>query len=546
MTPISKRRYGERRRNQVITTAVLHRHPGRRHPSVAGWPAAERWEEADLAAASRADDDLPETRFEAIPLRPRHSTSTRRTDAGPAAWAAVVLLGLGLLVGPSDAQITWLNPEDGEIMNVSSADGPPVGRPFFQFRHATETSDARGTVELNRLRVLYEVTDGVTVGVSTVHLAQTNGALEKRGFGDTQLTLKFHYQPWPEQPIRLGLRQSLSLPTGYDQELEGLAPFTSRRNDYAVQGLAQYVTPKFAGYLNPGLLLPGGDVDSYVTGGLGLAYALPLGLDLRGEYYTRWSMVTHDFESDIFVGGRKNLLWGLAVEGGVKRRLLHEGAIDPEVQIGLTLGRDRSSVGELYSFRQRSDTGLLVHELRMMAPDPHGVGPQFMEAFRSTPSGGRDQPMVFVRPGQAGDLGGAPPPGSPSTVGRTPTSRGGVYEILPTPRNYELNVTILKIDDREIGGLDLGPIARVARARAHITAQCELIAPDGYSVLSRRTYRGSAAKTLSAELAPDSGSLDALIAPDEVKASLRAAAVEDLMRQIRDDAIRMIQLRDYQ
>ena len=154
--------------------------------------------------------------------------------------------------------------------------------------------------------------------------------------------------------------------------------------------------------------------------------------------------------------------------------------------------------------------------------------------------------MVFVRPGQAGDLGGAPPPGSPSTVGRTPTSRGGVYEILPTPRNYELNVTILKIDDREIGGLDLGPIARVARARAHITAQCELIAPDGYSVLSRRTYRGSAAKTLSAELAPDSGSLDALIAPDEVKASLRAAAVEDLMRQIRDDAIRMIQLRDYQ
>lgn len=544
MNSNSQQRIVQRRRHTGIAAAVLQRYPGRRPPAAIHWPA----EDAVEARRSSEESDSDDRRLVAFspPVHPdgavRRRRPERRWDSGPSAWAAIVVLGLGIFARPSMAQVTWLNPEDGEILNVSSADGPPPGRPFFQFRHGEEVSDARGTVTFSRLRLLYAVTPKVTLGVSTVHLDQILGDLQKRGMGDTQISLKLHYQPWPEQPIRVGLRQSLSLPTGYDQEHDGLQPFTSRRNDYAVQGLAQYVTPKFAAYLNPGLLLPGGDVDSYVTGGIGLGYAFPMGLDVRGEYFSRWSMVSHDFESDIFVTARKNLFWGLAVEGGVKRRLLQESAIDPEVQLGLTLGRDRSSIGELYSFRQRSDTGLLVHELRMIPEDPHGVGRELMEAFRSTPGGGKDQPLVYVRPGHGGDLASAAPAG----LGRPPVSRGGVYEILPTPRNYELNITILRIEDGEIGGLDLGPIARVARAKTHITAQCELIAPDGYSVLTRRTYRGSASRTLSAVLAPDSGSIESMVTPDETRASLREAAARDLMRQIRDDAIRTIQLRDYQ
>ncbi len=465
--------------------------------------------------------------------------SIRSGSASFARFFLALVLGLGLAGAPGGtarAQIAWLGSEDGEILNVSSADGPPAGSPYVQMSRSTERSDVRGTVVISRLRALYSVTPEVTFGISGLHLDQSMGDLHKRGLGDTNLSLKLHLAPWPDQPIRIGLRQTLSLPTGYEKEFDGLAPFTSRENDYTAQVLAQYVSPEFAAYVNPGVLLPGGDADSYLTGGLGLAYQLPLRLDFRGEYYTRWDMVTRKFESETYLGLHRPLILGLGVQAGMKRRLLQQEEVDPEFRFGLTFGRDRAQVGQLYAFRERADTGLLVHSVETAIPDPYGLGREFSESFRAEPVGGRTQPAVYV-----------------ASVRETPPATGGV--VLPrasewvttfsTPRNYELNVKILEMRDAEVGGLDLSPLARVSRARTTVVGQCELIAPDGYSVLTRRLYTGTAAKLLGVQLAPESGSLAATQAPDEVRGRLRRQAVRDLMRQVRDDAIQTIQMRDY-
>jgi hypothetical protein len=452
------------------------------------------------------------------------------------AWAvAIGVPGAG--AGPACAQVIWLNAEDGEILNVSSADGPPAGSPFIQMRRSTERSTLRGTMVLSRLRLLYGVTPEVTVGVSALHLDQQLGDFHKRGLGDTNLSLKLHYAPWPDQPFRIGLRQTLSLPTGYELEMDGLAPFTSRQNDYTAQLLGQYVTPQFAAYINPGVVLPGGKADSYFTGGLGLAFGLPLEVDIRGEYYTRWDMVTRKFESEAYLGMRRRLLLGIGVQAGMRRRLLQNETVDPEFQLGLTLGRDRKQTGQHYAFRDRADTGLLVHPVQTAIPDPYGLRREFAESFRTEPVGGRTEPAVYV-----------------STVGGDAPATGGVVlprasewvTTLTTPRTYELNVKILEVRDAEIGGLDLSPVARVSRARTTVVGQCELIAPDGYSVLTRRLYQGIAAKLLSLQLAPESGSIAAAQAPDEVRSRLRRAAVRDLVRQVHDDVIHTIQMRDYQ
>jgi len=543
--------------------------PGTAAPVASESVASEPMARGPVAPASAARDAA------APSSASRGAKARRAVEPRPAplgsAWLLALLLLLGpatvaplapLGAGPACAQVEWLSFEDGEILNVASADGPPAGAPFLQFRRSTEKSDARGRMTISRARFLYGVTPHVTAGVSGTHLEQELEERFKRGLGDTNLQLKLHFQPWREHPIRVGLRQTLSLPTGYERESDGLAPFTSRHNDYAAQLLFQYVTPGFAGYLNPGVLLPGGDADSRWTGGVGLAFALPFGLDARGEYFTRYNMVTRDFESETYIGARKNLWWGLALQGGMKRRLLQDGKIDPEIQLGLCLGRDRGGIAKQYAFRQRTDTGLIVHPVEMRIPDPHGLGHEFTRTFQAEPTTAKNQPLVFVRPvPAAGAYGSATPNASNPGFGSPGAGRMGAaggalwpdpaasarrYEIPVTPRNYELNVKILQVYDAEVSGVDLSPVARVARAVTTVVGESELIAPDGYSVLGRKLFHGRASKLIELSLVPEPGSLESIVPPDEVKASLRTRAVRDLTRQIRGDAVATIQLRDFQ
>ncbi len=464
----------------------------------------------------------------------RRRENVPRHYAPGALRVAAVLAGLCLgawiqdgLVGPlctpAHAQITWLNFEDGEILNVHSAEGPPPGRPFIQARRSVEKSTLRGEMLFSRGRLVYGVTENVTFGVSAVHMEQRLGDLHKSGMGDTNLSLKLHYAPFGDTPIRMGLRQSLSIPTGYEMEHPELAGFTSRENDYSAQLLFQYSVPRFSAYLNPGVLLPGGDANSYYTAGVGVRFVLPLGLDAQGEYYTRWDMVEEKFESEVFGGMRVPIIWSLAVQGGVKKRLLQGEQVEPEFQMSLSIGRERRPAGDLFEIRGRGLglTGLLVHPIESMAPDPYGVSQELAGLFRTDRSGGEDHLKVYVRTLE-----------DPYPADRI------------TDRHYELNVKILEIREGGIGGFEVPMILRAPRARTEVVAQAELIAPDGYSVVRRAVYRGTSSAGLGVSLIPESGSRSSMVTPDDVRNRLRNRAVVDLSQQILRDVVRSIHLRD--
>lgn len=432
--------------------------------------------------------------------------------------AAFILAGAS---APALAQVYWLNFEDGEILNVSSAEGPPMGLPFIQFRRSLENSTVRGELLMNRLRFQYGVTPYLSFGASTVHLEQLYHGFHKKGMGDTNLSLKLHFRPSADWPVRVGLRQSLSLPTGYEREKDGLAAFTSRQNDYSAQLLFHYLDHRFSAYLNPGVLLPGGSANSFLTGGLGFAFTLPWRLDLRGEYYTRWDMVDRRFESELYGGARTPLLVGLSLQGGVKRRLLQNEEVDPEYQVALSFGRDRTPETDVYEVRapKRVPASLVVHPIESAVADPYGVKGRLGDLFRTDRSG-QEGLAVYVR------------------------SLPGDASVEVRERHYELNIKILELSEGSVKGLDLPPLARVARSETEIVAMAELIAPDGYSVLRRAVFRGSGSKTLGVDLAPDSGSLESIVTPDEVREALREKAMRDLTRQILSDVVWTIQGRE--
>jgi len=428
-----------------------------------------------------------------------------------------------LTTSSARAQIQWLNFDDGEILNVCSAEGPPVGEPFLQFRQSTEISTLRGDLTQTRLRFLYGITSNITCGVSTVHLHQVYGRYEKKGLGDTNLSLKLHLHPSSALPIRLGIRQTLSIPTGYEREADGLARFTSRENDYSAQGLVQYSNPKFSAYLNPGVLLPGGDAPSYLTGGLGLAFTLPYNLDLRGEYYTRWDMADHKYESQIFACARRMIHWNLSVQLGMKRLLLQQEQVDPEFQVAFSFGRDRTPEGQVYEARRvtRPPVALLIHPIVVLPPDPEGVATELTHALRLDDRAAHRALAMHVA-------------GMPGAVSP---------EIL-AQRHYELNIKLINYNDRSVGGIEGEPVARVERARAEITVEVELVAPDGYTVLWREVCRGEASQFPRITLAPDSGALASAIVPDDVRVHLRRAAARDLARKVVADVGGLIERRE--
>lgn len=451
-----------------------------------------------------------------------------RTVVIAARRAVVVALASFILAGSASAQLPWLAPEDGDLFNVSRADGIERGRFLARLRHSAEQLPDSSDVVMTRFLLEYGLGEHVNVGLSVPHLAQKNGLLHKEGLGDTNLSLKVHLQPYPDLPFRVGLRQSLSLPTGYENERHGLRSFTSREYDYSAQALFQYDGERggrsVSVVANPGVLLPGGELDSYVTGGFGLALdgILPLGFEGFGEYYTRWNLVSHEFDASIAFGAGREVAFGLGIEAGARRRLLQEEAEAPELHLGVSWGWPKHQADEFeVELPRRPRAALLVLPLESMVPDPRGVMNSITTQFRNEASHGAPPLAVYVR-----------------------TIPGEHVEALARNRHYELLVRILSIEEGTVEALSVPLLLRAPRASAKLTAQMELIAPDGFTVAARSVIQGSAKRSIGAELVPTSTSLASLVVPDEIKNELREKAAADLATQILRAALAAIDSRD--
>ena len=453
-------------------------------------------------------------------IMPGRSWWTRlRGATHTTAWvtALCITAWLGLAAPPAHAQIEWLNFEDGDVLNVSSAILRPAGRFEARGERGVETSADRGEVLIHRFRLTYGLASFLTVGGSTVHYQQRVDELFKDGMGDSDVFVQLGTQPWKDIPFHLGFRQSLSLPTGFEQEREGLAVFTSRHNDYTAQALLTYETRGLRIDVNPGVIVTGGDAPTYLTvgGAISMQDVTWFNFDLQGEYFTRWNMVTESFETDVFGRIERPLFWGISVHGGVKRRLLQSKEIDPEVRFGLSLGRP--SLRDLYVPKYpRTPIHLAVPGITTMFEDPHGLGIDLQRQLRVVPEGKTESHIVYLDTMSEGDVS--------ARIGRT----------------HELRLRVLELDEGRVSGARIPMLLKAPKARTSMDVQLEVIGPSGVPLQRPQVLHAEASRGLGAELAPSSTNYEIMVVPDEIKESLRKEVLRDMAQQIVETAARIV------
>lgn len=425
-------------------------------------------------------------------------------------FLALTLLAIFVLPHEARAQIEWMNLEDGDILNVSRADGLTPGYVSMHFRRSLEKSDDHGRILIHHFGFEYGLTPMLTMGATGRHLQQVRGDLFKDGLGDSDLFLKIHHRPWSDLPISIGLRQTLTLPTGYEVERPGLASFTSRNYDYSAQALLSYRTDRLGLHLNPGVILPGGDAPSFLSAGFAMELddLLPFGIDLAGEYFTRWNMVERAFQSDVYLGAHRSLFWGLAIEGGIKRRLLETDAIEPEVQVGLSFGRVHDANADLRNMPppRYPSVDLGVLPVSSSIADPWGIIELLDNEFRT-----------------AGDL----------QEGGVPILIRTVPNGWSTPaRHYALRIQLLSMNDGEIRGPRLPMVFQAPQARTEVHVEVELLGPDSLPLGRQTVFAGVAQQGLGAQLFPTNVTYEQRTVPDEIRAGLRREAVQKLAREI--------------
>jgi len=255
------------------------------------------------------------------------------------ALAAALFAAAAAAVTAEAETAEWPPPADGDFHHVAYADGPRTGRLFVRYLYDWETVP-EAAFTTSRIQGLYGLMPGIAIGVEMPYHGQKLGDLNKSGPGDAALQARVHGLLSEDSPLRGGLRASLTLPTGYDEELPPLAPFTSRTHDLLLEGILQWTGSHLNLVAAPGAWLPGGDKSAAATGGLGVDWhrGLPLGLALRGEYFSRYDLVADGFFSEVFGSIRRDLFWGLGFEMGVHRDLLEGGDAPTAVSLRFSKG----------------------------------------------------------------------------------------------------------------------------------------------------------------------------------------------------------------
>jgi len=313
--------------------------------------------------------------------RAREACPTRRTSlAGPT--LLLFWLAGALSLSPAAATTTPAAEaprlHDGDLLNTSDAWGPGPQRFSLRCGLASSDSRSRGTWRTTSLRGEYGLWDNLALGFSTAFYNQTKSydgapSLAKQGIGDSRITLRWRLPRDPRQPLQFGLRPALRIPTGYDQDADSLAPFTSGTLDFELLATLTLHSRHADLYLTPGVALPGEEKHSELLGGCGVRVrpGLPLGLQLAAEFFTRYDLPLRTYRHEAYAGLAAPLAFDCALEVGLHQELLDGGDREPALGVRLGYGvlpreADRRAAPRL------APTRLGCAPFTSRVPDPHG------------------------------------------------------------------------------------------------------------------------------------------------------------------------------
>jgi hypothetical protein len=255
----------------------------------------------------------------------------------------ILMVALGTLLtasgSPAAAPTSWPPPADGDLLHLAYARLPRPGGLYLRYGYE-QRGDRSNLLTTSRVLALYGLSPRLAIGVALPYHEQRIGDLTKRGPGDASFQLRWLGWQSEDHPLFGTLRVSLSLPTGYDQELPPLDSFTSRTHDVLAEGILQWHGENLDLLVAPGFWMPGGEKSAAVTGGLALDWhrGLPLGFRLRGEYFSRYDLVDRTYASEVFGGLRHPLPWGFGLEVGAHRELLSGASAQTTWMARLSLG----------------------------------------------------------------------------------------------------------------------------------------------------------------------------------------------------------------
>jgi hypothetical protein len=399
-------------------------------------------------------------------------------------------------------------PCGGDIHSVVSPALPPAGSFWLRCQATEQESPSLGRLRGLHVGLAYGLSSQLSVAVTAAHFDQDRGIsdsglpVRKRGPGDTRFSLKARSAPDALGPLALGLQASLRVPTGYDLEGDELLSFTSRSLDVELLGIVAYQTPRLGLYFNPGISLPGRRWPNELLGGIGLEIlgGLPLGLEARGEYVTRYDLPDDDLHHAVFAAIAHPLPLGLALEVGVRKPLLSGETGGEELSLRLGLGQPRAieprgAASPCFAPPVRVD----VAPARSLALDPHGLG----EALR--------QALIRALARRSGLAAG-------------PIPRGG----------YLARLDLVSLDEGTGRGLSIPHVLASPQITLAIDARLTLISPQGALLLEEQPLTLRLERGTGLQLFPSSGDEDTWVPTTPARAALRDEAIVRLARQAAD------------
>ena len=404
------------------------------------------------------------------------------------------------------------DPLGGDLWRVSSAAGPPI-RTFSIAARMTGREHAGESFSSLVATLQYTLHPLVTFGASAGHYALDRGVgatgkpLNKRGPGDTRVFFKLRAPSSASMPLSVGLRSSLRIPTGYDQEADGLLPFTSRSVDAEFLALIAYETPEVGVYFNPGISLPGEDWHNELLGGLGVDVrdGLPLGFRAKGEYFTRFDLPEEKLRHEIFGSLAHDIPFGLSLEFGIHRELLAGDEAASEWMLSLGMGRPdwRASLPPM---GRHTDRGIrvAVAPVTTRVADPHGAATRLQ-----------------------------------GTVVRAVGEWAGFEGTITADADYTAHLEILQLDEGNGRGLSIPKILATPHVSVRLLAEVSIEGPQGM-ILDRLPVTIEEKRGTGMRLLPSGKDEDTWVATTQSRSALREEGVRALAEKAAEEIVQAV------